>query len=323
MRQLVVVLAWSLLSLPSAAVESDLFAQARLGHDLATLNLLGLDAKNDAETWVVLAIEPAPASGRVRLVGVVVGSGTVTTTGEVGAEATVEGRAEVLQVLSGHTALRSLTYQWPFEHLYPRGEDAAAFSPLRGGGTVVARLVLRDPAQEGRLESADQLNSLSLIPEGWRGDLASARTTLAKDAAVFSQPAEPQNAARLERLLTSSNPFVALAAFRALASVRTPEREAALRERLAAAHGVEQSALVVLALAKGLALDDRLPEEPKTSALEPRALAVGAAAAMLYGESQELRDAGRQLLIKLKPAFAAGESAPNRDLAELIAASAP
>lgn len=322
MRHLAVVLAWSLLSLPSAAVESDLFAEARQGHDLATLNLLGLDAKSDAEAWVVLAIEPAPASGRVRLVGVVVGSGTVTTTGEVGAEATVEGRAEVLQVLSGHTALRSLTYRWPFEHLYPRGEDAAAFSPLRGGGTVVARVKTKPGAETGRLESADQLASLFLIPKPWQGDLASARTALAKDAAAFSQPTEPQNAARLERLLTSSNPFVALAAFRALASVRTPESDAVLRARLASAQGIEESALVVLALTHGLALDDRLPKEPKTSALEPRALAVGAAAAMLYGASHELRDAGRQLLVKLKPAFAAGESAPNRDLAELIAASA-
>ncbi|MDX1998297.1 MAG: hypothetical protein SF066_11310 [Thermoanaerobaculia bacterium] len=322
MRHLAAVLAWSLLSLPSAAVESDLFAEARLGHDLATLNLLGLDATSDEEAWVVLAIEPAPASGRVRLVGVVVGSGTVTTTGEVGAEATVEGRAEVLQVLSGRTALRSLTYRWPFEHLYPRGEDAAAFSPLRGGGSVVARVKTKPGAETGRLESADQLASLFLIPKPWQGDLAGARAALLKDAVVFAQPAEPQNAARLERLLTSPNPFVTLAAFRALASVRSPERAAVLRERLTAAHGVEQSALVVVALANGLALDDRLPQVPEASALEPRAWAIGAAAAMLYGQSPELRAAGRQLLLKLEPAFATGESAPNRDLVELIAASA-
>lgn len=324
MRHLAIGLALSLLSMPSAAAASNLFAEARLGHDLAALDLLRLEAQSDEEAWVVLAIEAAPSSGRVRVVGVAVGSGTVTTTGEVRTEATVEGRAEVLRVLSGRVASRSLTYRWPFEYLYPRGEDAAAFSPLRGGGSVVARLLRMNRAQDGKIESPGQVGSLSLIPESWQGDIAGARTALAKEAAVFSKPAEPQSLARLEHLLTSANPFVALAAFRALASARTPEREAALREKLAAARGVQQSAWVVLALAYGLTLDDHVPKGPKASAPEPRELGVGAAAAMLYGQSEELREAGRRLLLKLHraKAFAAGESAPNRDLAELGAASA-
>jgi hypothetical protein len=288
---------------PSLVMAADLDAEIRQARDVAGLDLKRIGA-TPGEVWAVFRIDPAPGSGKVRFPGITVGSGKVTAAPGAHPEAAVEGRAEVVELLAGQLAERSFSYRWPLDLLAPRGEDAAPYSPFRRGGTVIARLDLpRDRKAGDRIEEPGRFGPVFLIPEGWQTRVTPAIVALHQGAP----------------LAAGANPFLSVAAFRG--------HEADRKDRIAAARGLEQAALLYLYLASllppGEDPGDRLAALGLPAAKdEPRGFGLGAAAAWLYGASPATREAGEAVLTRLRSSrgFAAGAWAANRDLAAFLQA---
>lgn len=185
------------------------FGSSRMASDLSGFELLEV-REELGRSWVVAEVMPAPTSGQLRAPGAYVQDGKLVLPEGSEWAAFIEGTIEIREVLTGSALRGRLDYRWPTPAFARLPEDLALFSPFRDApGLVLCQIV------EGA-QDASRFPRVAMIPEGWLVALPAARAAVTDQRADFEGSPPPAALRRLEALAKGENPWLVVAAARAL-----------------------------------------------------------------------------------------------------------
>lgn len=228
-----------------------------MGDHLAALRLETIVSISKAE-WAIVRLHPSENSGGIVAKGAYIDAATGKLLVDVHARFPVveSGHWEVVMSLTSKTEERG-SYEWEVSERDARRVLSAGnlYSPFSGGGTVICRV---NRIANGSNESSQ----VYLIPDEWAESVADAFDYIKQNRQRFDPRSVVANRSELVKLLTTANPFLAIAAFRTLSDSDQLDRGVA-RDALSHRRGYLQGAVVYIALRTEVE-EDAIKEEITT-----------------------------------------------------------
>jgi|CXWL01.1.fsa_nt_gi hypothetical protein len=278
------------------------FGSSRMASDLSGFDWLEV-RDEPGRSWVVAEVTPAPSSGQLRVPGAYVQDGKLVVPEGSEWAAFIEGTMEVREVLTGSAPRGRLDYRWRSPTYARLPEDRALHSPFRDAPALVLCQIV-----EGA-QDASRFPRVVMIPERWLAALPGARAALADQRSDFEGTPSPAALRRLEALAKGENPWLVVAAARALWRAGQPVTGAsALDDEL-------RGALAVLELEYAPS-PDRLVAEIRNARSQRDIVPIALAALeAVTGQVPEVYRRGQVLVaeIRARRSGLAGEPAPLLD----------
>ena len=277
------------------------FPDARAIRDMAELRF-DVPPDSGARPWSLIRITPEPHSGSATFADAMIEGETgrlvdVHTLQPIPPEQTKpriikEGSWQMIEELGKAAGVTSGEYSWlelPRERIRRLAPDDL-YSPFVGGGIILCAF---DVAAEGPA----QFQSVYLVPQGWAPHVKAAWEQFQSEPAFLPGLLREEKTRRLAGLITGPNPIVATLAFRDFirAGADEPNWSTATAQR----DGREAEFTYLL-------LDLTDPAERWRELLEnaggesARAVAAGALAAAMFGNSGAAQAQARELLNALR-----------------------
>lgn len=287
----------------------------------------GAEAASAAQPWALVRIMPGPDSG-----GIAASTKPDVKGQGQGPDLRWRGTFQVLATLTatGLTTVHStgsksylFTIPWPFinhevsDNQPGAGELMDWYAPFASGGLALFQLS-SDPAT-GNLTSLPDPPPY-MIPDPWQKDLGPAWQFLHAHSPLFLPKNTVHNQVALRKMLTDPNPFIAIAACRALTQTNLlslPQMQAVLTQ----ARGERQAAFLFLIMRAAVTGPDSTQRETMVTGLVSQATDASELTGILAGLnafSPEgirafgwIHQTGEQIGQRLTALGASGQAEPN------------
>ena len=224
-----------------AKASDDFYCHIRSIEDMTKLSFAQILKEHD-QLWVISQIRPSARSGHGFSVGSYIDgdTGKIVSSPNARDFTLIEGTWRILATLTGILKKETGDYHWEaVEYSRNNTEDTAVCSPFReNGGLIICRI-------NEKLEGADRIKPVFLLPPGWEKFVVSAWKYYQANPELFWKELAPKNREKLQKLLTDKNPLLAILACRALGEAGLLDH-ASMRQPLSESRESEQAALMFL-----------------------------------------------------------------------------